>query len=449
MAISETRGRQGEAESAHPLLGLGAEASNEEILEAYWRLHAHIETRAAARASEPGFAEARRAELEALEAAARGTLGPGADLTTPPRVAREKGVAPRWIRLWAMLATAAALGLAAALLFGLGGEPEPDPLPPLPARLSVRAEPLASSLQVFDLLQENLVAEGPADGSPQSIEPGGYLLRVHHEECPDEWTHEVTLAAGQALDFAPRICEGSGALIVRSNVSGDRVQIDGLDVGSTGSTVHPLDVGGHDVRVEKQGYAPWTGRIATLPDQTITLQAELTPIAKEQAAAKQPTAPGQKSPPAGSPDGGASRSAGAPPPPPPGGGPAGGANGARAGRRTVPPPPSGGGPARTRATKTGKGGSKSWHDAIKYRLVTEYDRNGSGTLDTPEEVSAITCEVWRSVEESYETGGLGVDMTHLYGFDGSDAPANTLGITKEMRGYAYDRMKQCGLKTRR
>jgi hypothetical protein len=39
-------------------------------------------------------------------------------------------------------------------------------------------------------------------------------------------------------------------------------------------------------------------------------------------------------------------------------------------------------------------------------------------------------------------------MIHLYGFDGSAAPANTLGVTSNMRGYAFERMKACGLKTR-
>ena len=40
-------------------------------------------------------------------------------------------------------------------------------------------------------------------------------------------------------------------------------------------------------------------------------------------------------------------------------------------------------------------------------------------------------------------------MTHLYGFDGSEAPANTLGIALSARDHAYERMKTCGLKARR
>ena len=56
--------------------------------------------------------------------------------------------------------------------------------------------------------------------------------------------------------------------------------------------------------------------------------------------------------------------------------------------------------------------------------------------------------VWLDIETQYETGGLSVDMTHMYGFDGTDAPANTLGVTYGLRGEAYQRMKDCGLKGR-
>ena len=98
---------------------------------------------------------------------------------------------------------------------------------------------------------------------------------------------------------------------------------------------------------------------------------------------------------------------------------------------------------------SGKGGSKSWHDAVRHQLVRDYDRNRSGSLDLRDEIESIPCPVLQSLEASYETGGLAVAMTHLYGFDGSDAPVNTLGVTPGMRGYAYDRMKGCGLKTRR
>jgi hypothetical protein len=79
--------------------------------------------------------------------------------------------------------------------------------------------------------------------------------------------------------------------------------------------------------------------------------------------------------------------------------------------------------------------------------VSDFDSNASGSLDLREEIQSIPCPVLLSVESSYQTGGLAVDMIHLYGFDGSDAPANTLGITPSMRGYAYDRMKGCGLRT--
>jgi hypothetical protein len=91
------------------------------------------------------------------------------------------------------------------------------------------------------------------------------------------------------------------------------------------------------------------------------------------------------------------------------------------------------------------GGSKRWHDEVRQRLLEKYDANGSRQLDNPEEVNAIPCDEWRSIQSSYQTGGLSVPMTRLYGFDGSEWVPGALGVAREMRGYAYDRMHQCGL----
>ena len=110
-------------------------------------------------------------------------------------------------------------------------------------------------------------------------------------------------------------------------------------------------------------------------------------------------------------------------------------------------PPSPAGPPLPQPTR-GIGGSKTWHDAVKHDLISTYDQNGSRSLDTPEEVLSIPCPVWLDIERQYETGGLSVDMTHMYGFDGTDAPSNTLGVTYGLRGEAYQRMKDCGLKGR-
>jgi len=303
--------------------------------------------------------------------------------------------------------------------------PDSGASPAGPPVIAVLAQPAGASLRVLGVEDERAVVFGPADGTPLPVEPGRYRLDVSRDDCPDEWSREIDIAAGERLDFAPRICEGTGGLVVRSNLSGDRVQIDGLDVGTTSEQAHPVPVGDRRVVVQKSGYQSWSGTVRIRPDETTELLAELVPLAEPVASA-----------PGAVPGGTGAEQAAAPRPPAPRGAEAG--EGRLGG--TVPNPDDH--PTRSR---TGQGGSKTWHDAIRDRLVGLYDRNSSGSLDTREEITSVPCQEWREIEASYETGGLAVPMTRLYGFDGSNAPAHTLGVTEGMRGYAYDRMKQCGL----
>ncbi len=412
---------------AHELLGIAREASPDQLERMYWRLRAHIESRAA-RSRDAGFIAARQAELEQLDISVARALGTA--VKRPLRRLHAEGTRDR---RFSMLALACGVGLAAAALttfLWLGSDSKSDPpmsdasQPAELATVSARARPAGASLEILDNDDAQVVGRGAADGSPLAIAAGDYRLRVSRADCPDEWVQHVALEAGEAREFAPRICQGSGNLVVRSNVVDDRLQIDGLDVGSTGATPHPVSVGDHEVRIEKRGFVPWLGQLRIRADEEITLQAELersaasstvTPPARvqhEATASAQP--PAERAPSAASSD------------------------------RTG---------VRSRATSANalgsNGGSRSWHDSVRDRLLSQYDHNRSQSLDSPEEINAIPCAEWRSIESSYETGGLSVPMTRLYGFDGSTAPANTLGITHDMRSHAYDRMKHCGLSVAR
>lgn len=408
---------------AHRLLGVSENASPAAIEAAYWRLRAHIEARASGSADE-AFTRERRAELDELEAA----LGHESPSRTPSSTAARTtpGRTPFWMYIVAIAATLVSIVLAALLYLERSGDLEPKE--PAPSLVTAHARPEGSLLQILSLPEEELVMEGPANGAPIRVGPGDYRLSVAREDCPDEWTRDISLEAGDRRDFAPRICVGQGGLVVHSNVSGDRVQIDTLDVGTSGDLAHPLGVGDHQVSVEKPGYLPWSGRVRIRPEETITLLAELVLDPGAARGAQVAAPPGAQASPV--------------PTSPPGG-------------PTKGPEPDGriesSGPLADSAqadgiVRSGPGGSKSWHDAMRDKLVYGYDRNGSRSLDTKEEVTSIPCEEWQSIEKSYESGGLSVNMTRLYGFDGSDAPANTLGITEGMRPYAYDRMKSCGLK---
>jgi hypothetical protein len=426
-------------ETARALLGLPEAASPEQLEGAYLRLRAHIEHRLQASRDE-GFREARRRELEALDAATLACPGIDPGLVAAPAPASRRTRVSRWLVAWAALATAAAIVLLIlrfATLTGPGGAPgsaaqEADAAGA--ARLVVSADPPSARLTVTTGEDARVVASSAADGQAIALPPGAYALAVSHPDCPDDWSQAATLEAGETRTYAPTICHGEGRLVVRSNVSEDRVRIDGVDVGSTGATPRALRTGAHEVRVEKQGFEPWVGEVRIEPGGEITLNAEL--VASGNGKKKPPAPAAPPSPPVAAAAPGRKQAPAPDETPPEGPDVAGGLIDPTRGGRPMP-------------ARTGKGGSKSWHDAIKADLISQFDRNGSGSLDTPAEVDAISCETWRNIEKSYETGGLAVAMTHLYGFDGSEAPANTLGVALSVRDHAYERMKACGLEARR
>lgn len=386
------------------LLGLPAAASRARVHEAAQKLKGHIEGRLFS-ASSAAFARARLREVESL---AQG-------------LAAETGGARN---SWLLTMGAFGLGIAAAsagFFYFAGSTESAAPLSDAPGQLSVAADPPGSTWSLFNAEDERLLGEYPADGGGREFAPGRYRVEVVHPECPDRWQREVQLESGTRSRYAPRLCEGEGEVVVESNVEAARVIVDGLDVGTSGPASHALGAGRHAIRVEKEGFEPFEGHIELVAGDRLELRADL--------AAAPPPVPGQ------APDPGEASSL-APPPSAPRVASEMGAQGA-------------GVSTRSRRERTGKGGSKSWHDAVKHQLVGDYDRNGSRSLDTREEIQAIPCPVLQNLEASYETGGLAVGMIHLYGFDGSGAPANTLGVTRSMRGYAYDRMKGCGLRTQR
>ena len=407
-------------------LGLRSTASSGECLAAYWRLRNHLEGRAREASTSEDRVRA-NGQLHRLHrdfvalAQIQGSLEPNPP-GPPPAPARLRGTAG-WI-------AAGALGflLIALVWSGSSQNAEPSSLSGGDlAQLSLEADPIEADVWVRAGEDQRVILTGPADGTPQSLPMGNYSIEVTHPDCPDSWSEDIRLAAGETRRYAPKICQGQGQIQVRSNVKQDRLIVDGRDLGLTGETLHTLRTGMHQVRVEKSGHVSWEGNVMLKPDQQIELFAEL---------AKAPA----PSPPPSSTESAQAASA---PPPATQNQPSGDTVSRAAGRLNTPRP------GAAAPIRTGKGGSKSWHDAIVEDLVGQYDQNGSGTLDTTQEVQAIPCAKWVEIEKSYETGGLAVEMTHLYGFDGSDAPANTLGIAPAVRSYAYDRMKSCGLRARK
>lgn len=390
--------------SALRILGLGDHAAREEIQAAHGVLRAHVAERIASAEGEAARA-ARGEELRALDDLLDVALGgaPGASAAT------RRSLSP-WLVGWSLLATGAAALLAVALLRdaptppprvlaeaggGSGtGEGTAEPAPE--AWLAARANLPGAELEVRSEGEDTLLAAGPADGTPLRIDPGRYDLRVRHADCPDVWSRQLGIERGQRVELAPRVCQGTGFLVVRSNVPGDALTIDGSALGSTGPERHTLSAGEHAVRVEKKGYAPWEGTVEVPAAESVTLRATLR---SDRASARRPERPAQV-----------------------------------AAARPVQSQEE----DRLRLSK--------WHETVTKWLLARYDHDLSGRLDTPDEVESIPCAEWQGLEQSYDESGLAVPLTRLYGFDGSAWKEDALGFDVEVRGYAYERMKACGLR---
>ncbi|MEW8438536.1 MAG: SUMF1/EgtB/PvdO family nonheme iron enzyme [Candidatus Thiodiazotropha taylori] len=99
------------------------------------------------------------------------------------------------------------------------------------------------------------------------IAEGYKVLSESIQVQAQEWTQ-------LALQLEPE--NSFGELIVRSNVSGDRVYIDGKALGPTGKIAHRLPTGVHTVRVEKSGYKPFQTQVTINEAQQEVLVTRLT-----------------------------------------------------------------------------------------------------------------------------------------------------------------------------
>ncbi|MGE0255646.1 MAG: SUMF1/EgtB/PvdO family nonheme iron enzyme [Alphaproteobacteria bacterium] len=95
-----------------------------------------------------------------------------------------------------------------------------------------------------------------------------------------------------------------------------------------------------------------------------------------------------------------------------------------------------------------KGGDAEWDDAVSEALLSNFDSNRSGTIDTRAEIDAIPCEVLHGIEKSYARGTTySTNFSYLYGFDPSATYwiGDALGFAEGQRQYIFGRLKACGV----
>jgi formylglycine-generating enzyme required for sulfatase activity len=99
---------------------------------------------------------------------------------------------------------------------------------------------------------------------------------VQPESPPDDAPSPAVAVPEPEPQDAPALPEPA-QLTVRSNVSGDRLSIDGRAVGPTGTTAHSVRPGRHIIRVEKEGHQPWETSVDVASGEQRILRARLEP----------------------------------------------------------------------------------------------------------------------------------------------------------------------------
>ncbi len=430
-----------DAAQARLVLGLSGAATEAELQAAYWALRAHIESRVVA-SEDPGFVAARTAELQQLTERLALALDVPPDSLPPPQLDWVRPTQSRGWPVW-LGVVAFALALAAGLVFWLmrspGDSSETSPLAAVahtepPGRLVFGASASPARFTVLDAEGTRVVRAGVLPSEPVELAPGEYAVWLSALGCDASRQHSIRVESEADVTLAGPECTRTLELVVRSDLTGDVVRIDGESVGGTGPAPHVLEPGDHQVSIEHEGQDVWTARVEVGEDDRVTLHAR---VSQSDAAARPPG-----SPPPPTRERPASRAEtaaeGAPPQPRP----TLGGDGANDGRDSG---FSRGDNAEV-ARDARRAGSRSWHDQVTRRLVSKYDANDSQNLDTTIEIASIPCSEWRAIESQYESGGLQVPMTRLYGFDGSEWVDGALGIERGLRDFTYRRMKECGLK---
>lgn len=271
-----------------------------------------------------------------------------------------------------------------------------------PAQLLILGRHENTTLFVLDADRERVLAESPAQGAVLELKPGRYALEVRREDCTEQWTRSVFFESGQTYRFEPTPCSPTGKLQPASDVEAKQLLIDEQAVGDKTQVEHSLPPEEHSIPTENNGYLAYeTKYVVEAP--SIDDPAVTQPEPFDLGDLRDSIAPSRKT-------GGATRLL------------------ERSGLGRLP-----------------DGGSTAWHDRVSGEFLGRFDRDASGRIDQLEESEAIGCVYWQETEASFEQGGLGLSMARYYGFDGTEWHDGALGFSRQMRGVAYDRMRECGL----
>ncbi len=85
------------------------------------------------------------------------------------------------------------------------------------------------------------------------------------------------VSRGYRFDTQNREIEKTGVLAISSSPRGAYITIDDEYITKTPKAIAGFDKGEHDVKIDKEGYWPWTGKIKVLEEQSVPIYAVLFP----------------------------------------------------------------------------------------------------------------------------------------------------------------------------
>jgi len=90
------------------------------------------------------------------------------------------------------------------------------------------------------------------------------------------------------------------------------------------------------------------------------------------------------------------------------------------------------------------GGTSAWDAQVKSVIVSAFDTNGSGAVDTAAEIGAISCEVWQAMDDGVKQR-FSHGLRAIYGFDPmGNWIGYAVGFSDKVRKEADAALVRCG-----
>jgi hypothetical protein len=97
-----------------------------------------------------------------------------------------------------------------------------------------------------------------------------------------------------------------------------------------------------------------------------------------------------------------------------------------------------------------KPGSDAWDEEVEKILLAAFDTDKSGEIDKEDELAAIPCEVWDTLDKAIRAGA-GKDASLIANYSitlAGNWDGDALGIDEKLRKPAVARLQVCGIQAK-